>query len=77
MQWLRMASILLLWASGCRLAVASDAGNGWMFVDLQRTGWPDTLSSQASIDTASRAEVLMFAKALLASEALEIGRAHV
>lgn len=73
MQWLRMASILLLWASGCHLAVASDAGNGWMFVDLQRTGWPDALSSQASIDTASRAEVLMFAKALLASEALDEG----
>ncbi|MCU1774841.1 polysaccharide deacetylase [Pseudomonas sp. 13B_3.2_Bac1] len=71
MQWLRLASILLLWASGCRSVLASDVGNGWMFADLERTGWPDALSSQTSIDTASRAEVLMFGKALLASEALD------
>lgn len=73
MRWLRIASILLLGTMGCRLAVAADAGNGWVFVDLQRTGWPDALSSQARIDTASRAEVLMFAKVLLASETLDAG----
>jgi hypothetical protein len=28
-----MALILLLWASGCRLVVASEAGIGWMFAD--------------------------------------------
>lgn len=71
MHWLRMASILLLWASGCRLAMASDVGNSWMFADLERTGWPDALSSQTGIDTASRAEVLVFGRALLASEALD------
>ncbi|MGN4048688.1 polysaccharide deacetylase [Pseudomonas sp. SM4] len=71
MQWLRMASILLLWASGCRLTMASDANNAPMFNNLHRTGWPDALTSQADMDTASRGEVLTFAKALLASEALD------
>jgi hypothetical protein len=71
MQWLRMASILLLWASGFRLALASDATNALMFATLERTGWPDALTSQANMDTASRGEVLMFAKALLACEALD------
>ena len=71
MQWLRMASISVLLASGWRLAMASDADNRWMFAGPERTGWPDALSSQTSIDTASRAEVLMFGKALLASETLD------
>ncbi|WP_426232821.1 polysaccharide deacetylase [Pseudomonas sp. TWP3-2] len=70
MHWLRMASIILLWASGCRLTMASDAGNGLVLANLERTGWPDSLTNQTGIDTASRAEVLMFGKALLASEAL-------
>lgn len=72
MQWLRMASILLLWVSGCRLAIASDAANVLTLTDPQRTGWPDALTSQTNIDTASRGEALMFAKALLASEALDM-----
>ena len=71
MQWLRMASIVLLWASGCRVAMAADVGNPLVLDHLNRTGWPDALNSQANIDTASRAEVLMFGKALLASEALD------
>src|SRR5471030_912052 len=71
MQWLRMASILLLWVSGCRLALASDAAGVLMFGNLERTGWPDALTSQANVDTASRGEVLMFAKALLACEVLD------
>ncbi|QTD33723.1 polysaccharide deacetylase [Pseudomonas fluorescens] len=71
MQWLRMASIVLLWASGCRLALASEAGNGLVLTPVERTEWPDALTTQASIDTASRAEVLMFGKALLASEGLD------
>lgn len=71
MQWLRMASIILLWASGCRLTVASDTGNGLALANLERSGWPDALTTQANIDTASRAEVLIFGKALLASEALD------
>lgn len=71
MQWLRMASILLLWVSGCRLALASDAAGILMFGNLERTGWPDALTSQANVDTASRGEVLIFAKALLACEVLD------
>ncbi|WP_309677802.1 polysaccharide deacetylase [Pseudomonas sp.] len=71
MQWLRMASILLLWAGICRAADAADAGHSMVLANMDRTGWPDALSSQASMDTAFRAEVLMFGKALLASEALD------
>ena len=57
MQWLRMASIVLLWASGCRLAMSADVGNPLVLDHLNRTGWPDALTSQANVDTASRAEV--------------------
>jgi hypothetical protein len=71
MKWLRTASILLLWAGICRAAAATDAGNSMALADMDRTGWPDALTSQVSIDTALRAEVLMFGKALLASEALD------
>lgn len=71
MHWLRMASMILLWASGCRLAIAAEPGSTLLLNQFERTGWPDALSSQANVDTASRAEVLMFGKALLASEALD------
>ncbi|WP_242209877.1 MULTISPECIES: polysaccharide deacetylase [unclassified Pseudomonas] len=71
MHWLRMAAILWLGLGTCRLAMASDVGNAWVLDPLDRTGWPDALISQASMDTASRGEVLMFAKALLASETLD------
>ncbi|MHC8330142.1 polysaccharide deacetylase [Pseudomonas sp. LB1P83] len=71
MQWLRMASILLLWAGVCRLTGAADASNSMVLANMGRTGWPDALTSQANVDTASRAEVLMFGKALLASERLD------
>lgn len=71
MHWLRMAVILWLGLGTCRLAMASDVGNAWVLDPLDRTGWPDALISQASMDTASRGEVLMFAKALLASETLD------
>jgi hypothetical protein len=71
MQWLRTASILLLWAGICRAAGAADAGNSMVLANMDRTGWPDALTSQVSMDTALRAEVLMFGKALLASEALD------
>lgn len=71
MHWLRMAAILLLGLSTCRLTMASDVGNAWVLDRLDRTDWPEALISQASMDTASRGEVLMFAKALLASEALD------
>ncbi|CAI8759017.1 Polysaccharide deacetylase [Pseudomonas sp. IT-P44] len=71
MQWLRMASVLLLWAGVCRLTGAADAGSSMMLANMARTGWPDALTTQANMDTASRAEVLMFGKALLASESLD------
>ncbi len=71
MHWQRMAAILLLGLGTCRLAMASDVGNAWVLDRLDRTYWPEALISQASMDTASRGEVLMFAKALLASEALD------
>ncbi|WPN57724.1 polysaccharide deacetylase [Pseudomonas sp. P9_31] len=71
MQWLRMASILLLWAGVCRMADAADVGHSVLLANMARTGWPDALTSQADVDTASRAEVLMVGKALLASEALD------
>ncbi len=71
MQWLRMASILLLWAGVCRLAGAADTDNSLILANVDRTGWPDAMTSQANVDTASRAEVLMFGKALLASEMLD------
>ncbi|MCK1785852.1 polysaccharide deacetylase family protein, partial [Pseudomonas sp. TNT11] len=43
---------------------------------LDRTGndrgvWPEELSSPALFDVASRAEILMFAHSLIASEALD------
>lgn len=71
MHWLRMASMILLWASGCRFAMATELGNTLAVDQLDRTGWPDALSTRENLDTASRAEVLMFGKALLASEALD------
>jgi len=71
MQWLRIASALLLWVGVCRWTGAVDVGNPMLLDNMTRTGWPDGLTTQASLDTASRAEVLMFGKALLASEALD------
>lgn len=71
MQWLRMASMVVLWASVFRVAGATDAGGSMVQANMDRTGWPDALTTQAEVDTASRAEVLMIGKALLDSEALD------
>ncbi|VVN16056.1 hypothetical protein PS662_04105 [Pseudomonas fluorescens] len=71
MHWLRLASVLLLWMGACRLTGAADAGNSMVRASLDRTGWPNALTTQANMDTAARAEVLMFGKALLASEMLD------
>lgn len=71
MQWLRMVSILLLWVGGCRFSGAADAGSSLVLANMDRNGWPQALTTQADVDTASRAEVLMVGKALLASEALD------
>ena len=38
---------------------------------LDRTSWPEPLTSPALFDVASRAEILTFAHALLATEALD------
>ncbi|MHC8369700.1 polysaccharide deacetylase [Pseudomonas sp. MDT1-85] len=71
MQWLRMASILLLWAGACRMAGAADVAHSLVLANMDRNGWPQALTTQADVDTVSRAEVLMVGKALLASEALD------
>ncbi|WP_367373756.1 polysaccharide deacetylase [Pseudomonas lini] len=71
MQWLRMVSILLLWVGVYRLTVAADGDHSLILANMDRTGWPQALTTQAEVDTASRAEVLMVGKALLASEALD------
>lgn len=71
MKWLRMASVLLLWVGVYRVTGASDATSSMLIANADRTGWPDALATQADRDTASRAEVLMFGKALLASEVLD------
>ena len=71
MQWLRMALILLLWAGVFRMACAADADYSSVLANMDRNDWPQALTTQANIDTASRAEVLMVGKALLASEALD------
>lgn len=71
MKWLRMASVLLLWVGVYRVTGASDATSSMLIANADRTGWPDALATQADRDTASRAEVLMFGKALLASECLD------
>ncbi|KAF0862332.1 polysaccharide deacetylase family protein [Pseudomonas sp. LD120] len=42
-----------------------------VFATIDRSGWPNALTSTAEFDTASRGEILMFGKALLASEALD------
>ncbi|HSC84058.1 MAG TPA: polysaccharide deacetylase family protein [Pseudomonas sp.] len=41
------------------------------FATLDRSSWPEPLHSAAAFDTASRAEILMFAQALQASEGLD------
>lgn len=71
MQWLRMASILLFWAGVCRMAGAAEVAHSLVLANMDRNGWPQALATQADVDTASRAEVLMVGKALLASEALD------
>ncbi|TFB41513.1 hypothetical protein [Pseudomonas sp. F01002] len=72
MQWLRMASILLLWAGFCRAASAADAGSSMVLANMDRTGWPDVLTSQASMDTALRADLRQLAAAFTG----EISPAH-
>ncbi|BBN52195.1 polysaccharide deacetylase [Pseudomonas chlororaphis subsp. aurantiaca] len=65
MRVLVVALMLSLWT-----AVAQAAGP-MVFATIDRSSWPGSLATQAGFDTASRAEILMFGKALLASEALD------
>lgn len=53
------------------LAASAQAAGPATFATLDRGTWPEPLHSQAAFDTASRAEILMFAQALQASEGLD------
>ncbi|MWV12850.1 polysaccharide deacetylase family protein [Pseudomonas sp. R-28-1W-6] len=53
------------------LAGSAQAAGPATFATLDRGTWPEPLHSQAAFDSASRAEILMFAQALQASEGLD------
>ncbi|NBF07201.1 polysaccharide deacetylase family protein [Pseudomonas sp. Fl4BN1] len=55
----------------CLSAGVAQAAGPLVFATIDRSGWPNPLTSAADFDTASRGEILMFGKALLASEALD------
>ncbi|WDG43524.1 polysaccharide deacetylase family protein [Pseudomonas synxantha] len=61
---------LALLLSACLLCVTAQAAPVDV-ASLDRGTWPEKLSSPALFDVASRAEILMFAHGLLASEALD------
>lgn len=63
---MRIALLLCAWLT-CLGAQAASVD----VASLDRGTWPEKLSSPALFDVASRAEILMFANALLASEALD------
>lgn len=54
------------------LASAVQAAGPQSMATVDRASWPEQLHSPAAFDTASRAEILMFAKALLASESADV-----
>lgn len=65
---LRALSLLLLCASfSCFTQAAGPAH----FATIDRSAWPQPIGSEVEFDTASRAEILMFGKALVDSEALD------
>lgn len=55
----------------CLSGGVAQAAGPQVFATIDRSGWPNALTSAAEFDTASRGEILMFGKALLASEALD------
>ncbi|OHC27508.1 MAG: polysaccharide deacetylase [Pseudomonadales bacterium RIFCSPLOWO2_12_59_9] len=61
---------ILVLAVGLFASAAQAAGPQTM-ATVDRASWPQQLDSPAAFDTASRAEILMFAKALLASESTD------
>lgn len=66
--WVRLCNVLI---AGCLLAGTAEAAGPATFATIDRSGWPKSLASAADFDTASRAEILMFSKVLLASESLD------
>ncbi|MGC5703954.1 polysaccharide deacetylase family protein [Pseudomonas sp. NFXW11] len=67
---MRTAVFSWLLALCLSMGVAQAAGP-LEFATIDRSGWPNSLTSSVEFDTASRGEILMFAKVLLASEALD------
>lgn len=57
----------------CLSSGLAQAAGPLVFATIDRSGWPAPLASTEEFDTASRAEILMFGKALLASENLDEG----
>lgn len=65
---LRALSLLLLCALFSSYTPAAGPAH---FATIDRSAWPQVIGSEAAFDTASRAEILMFGKALLDSEVLD------
>ena len=59
-----------LWLAVALLASTAQAAGPQRMATMDRSGWAQPLNSTAAFDTASRAENLMFAKTLLASEGM-------
>ena len=66
--WVRFFPWLL---TLCLATSMANAAGPLVFATIDRSSWPNALNSTEDFDTASRGEILMFAKALLASEALD------
>ena len=66
----RVISLGLVLALG---AGAAQAAGPRAVATLDRSTWPAALDSPAAFDDASRAEILVFAQALLQSETLDAG----
>lgn len=63
--------IRILCLAVCLLAGAVQAAGPQTMATVDRASWPQQLHSPEAFDTASRAEILLFAKALLASESTD------
>lgn len=65
--WWRNAALLAV----SLLAANAHAAGPRSMALMDRSGWPEAVTAPAAFDTASRAEILMFARTLLASENLD------
>lgn len=72
--WIRFLTGI---AASCLVATGAYAAGPATFATIDRSGWAEPLNTPSAFDTASRAEMLMFAKALLASEALSADQLKV